>query len=143
MADTMDAALDAQTIRHISALSELVRMPNAEYFADAHNAAVRHLRALAAQAKLAGGGPLHGASVQAEAGLGPVEQRQLAIGKAIERACQELPEETEIIVSLEKDVGTVTLIDQDGYENENFYTDCGFAGALNEAIDAAIATQDK
>ena len=43
--------LDAQTIKHISALSELVRMPNAEHFADAHNAAVRHLRSLAAQAK--------------------------------------------------------------------------------------------
>ena len=43
--------MDAQTIRHISALSELVRMPNAEHFADAHNAAVRHLRAIAAQAK--------------------------------------------------------------------------------------------
>jgi hypothetical protein len=54
MADTMNAALDAQTIKHISALSELARMPNAEYFADAHNAAVRHLRALAAQAKQGG-----------------------------------------------------------------------------------------
>lgn len=43
--------LDAQTIKHISALSELVRMPNAEHFADAHNAAVRHLRAIATQAK--------------------------------------------------------------------------------------------
>ena len=43
--------LDAQTIKHISALSELVRMPNAEHFADAHNAAVRHLRVIAAQAK--------------------------------------------------------------------------------------------
>lgn len=43
--------LDAQTIKHISALSELVRMPNAEYFADAHNAAVRHLRTIAAQAE--------------------------------------------------------------------------------------------
>ena len=46
--------LDAQTIKHISALSELVRMPNAEHFADAHNAAVRHLRSLAAQAKQGG-----------------------------------------------------------------------------------------
>lgn len=143
MADTMNAALDAQTIKHISALSELVRMPNAEYFADAHNAAVRHLRALAAQAKLAGGEQLHAASVQAEAGLGPVEQRQLDIGKAIERACQALPEETEIIVSLEKGAGTVTLIDQDGYENENFSTVYGFAGALNDAIDTAIAAQGK
>ena len=43
--------MDAQTIKHISALGELVRMPNAEYFADAHNTAVRHLRTLAAQAK--------------------------------------------------------------------------------------------
>lgn len=43
--------MDAQTIKRISALSELVRMPNAEHFADAHNAAVRHLRALAAQAQ--------------------------------------------------------------------------------------------
>lgn len=53
LAATQPAAqgMDAQTIKHISALSELVRMPNAEYFADAHNAAVRHLRALAAQAK--------------------------------------------------------------------------------------------
>ena len=46
--------MDAQTIRHISALSELVRMPNAEHFADAHNAAVRHLRVIAAQAKQGG-----------------------------------------------------------------------------------------
>lgn len=46
--------LDAQTIKHISALSELVRMPNAEHFADTHNAAVRHLRAIAAQAKQGG-----------------------------------------------------------------------------------------
>lgn len=46
--------MDAQTIKHISALSELVRLQNAEHFADAHNAAVRHLRALAAQAKQGG-----------------------------------------------------------------------------------------
>lgn len=46
--------LGAQTIKHISALSELVRMPNAEHFADAHNAAVRHLRAIATQAKQGG-----------------------------------------------------------------------------------------
>ena len=46
--------LDAQTIKRISALSELVRMPNAEHFADAHNAAVRHLRVIAAQAKQGG-----------------------------------------------------------------------------------------
>jgi hypothetical protein len=69
--------------------------------------------------------------------------RWMGIGKAIERACADLPEETEIIVSLEKDAGTVTLIDQDGNEHENFSTDYGFAGVLNEAIDAAIAAQAK
>ena len=69
--------------------------------------------------------------------------RWMGIGKAIERACADLPEETEIIVSLEKDAGTVTLIDQDGNEHENFSTDYGFAGVLNEAIDAAMAAQAK
>ena len=69
--------------------------------------------------------------------------RWMGIGKAIERACADLPEETEIIVSLEKDAGTVTLIDQDGNEHENFSTDYGFAGVLNEAIDTAIAAQAK
>ena len=67
--------------------------------------------------------------------------RWMGIGKAIERACADLPEETEIIVSLEKDAGTVTLIDQDGNEHENFSTDYGFAGVLNEAIDTAIAAR--
>ena len=66
-------------------------------------------------------------------------RRQAGIGKAIERACMDLPDSTEISVSLEKDAGTVTLIDQDGNEHTNFSTDCGFAGVLNEAIDAAIA----
>ena len=49
LAATQPAAqrMDAQTLKHISALSELVRMPNAEHFSDAHNAAVRHLRSLA------------------------------------------------------------------------------------------------
>lgn len=69
--------------------------------------------------------------------------RWMGIGKAIERACADLPEETEIIVSLEKDAGTVTLIDQDGNEHENFSTDYGFAGVLDEAIDTAIAAQAK
>ena len=56
LAATQPAAqgMDAQTLKHISALSELVRMPNAEHFADAHNAAVRHLRVIAAQAKQGG-----------------------------------------------------------------------------------------
>ena len=49
LAATQPAAqgMDAQTLKHISALSELVRMSNAEHFSDAHNAAARHLRSLA------------------------------------------------------------------------------------------------
>ncbi len=70
-------------------------------------------------------------------------ERWMGIGKAIERACADLPDGTEISVSLEKDAGTVTLIDQDGNEHENFSTDYGFAGVLDEAIDTAIAAQAK
>ncbi|VUZ28992.1 Uncharacterised protein [uncultured Comamonas sp.] len=33
------------------------------------------------------------------------------------------------------------VVDHDGNEHTNFSTDCGFAGVLNEAIDAANATQ--
>ena len=69
-------------------------------------------------------------------------RRQAGIGKAIERACMDLPDGTEISVSLEKDAGTVTLIDQDGNEHTNFSTDCGFAGVLNEAIDAAMGAKE-
>lgn len=83
------------------------------------------------------------ATQPAAQGLDAETRRHAAIGKAIERACADLPEETEIIVSLEKDAGTVTLIDQDGNEHENFSTDCGFAGVLNEAIGAAITAQAK
>ena len=72
-------------------------------------------------------------------GLDAETQRHATIGKAIERACMDLPDGTEISVSLEKDAGTVTLIDQDGNEYENFSCDYGFAGVLNEAIDAAMA----
>ena len=36
------------------------------------------------------------------------------IGRAIERACAELPEGVEISISLEHHAGTVTLIDSNG-----------------------------
>lgn len=85
----------------------------------------------------------HAATQPAAQGLDAETQRHAAIGKAIERACMDLPDGTEISVSLEKDAGTVTLIDQDGNEHENFSCDYGFAGVLNEAIDAAIAAQAK
>ena len=81
------------------------------------------------------------ATQPAAQGMDAETQRHATIGKAIERACMDLPDGTEISVSLEKDAGTVTLIDQDGNEHTNFSTDCGFAGVLNEAIDAAMAAQ--
>lgn len=49
----MRAALDAEDAAHIKNLCELVRMPNAEYVADAQNAAVKYLR-LRARAKQEG-----------------------------------------------------------------------------------------
>jgi hypothetical protein len=49
----MRAARDAEDAAHIKNLCELVRMPNAEYVADAHNAAVKYLR-LRARAKQEG-----------------------------------------------------------------------------------------
>lgn len=36
--------LSDEAVRHIKALTEIMRMPNAEYVADAHNDAVRYLR---------------------------------------------------------------------------------------------------
>ena len=67
--------------------------------------------------------------------------RHLAIGRAIERVCVELPDGAEISISLEKGAGTVTLIDGNGDEQENFPTDDGFAGTLNAAVDTAIADE--
>lgn len=69
------------------------------------------------------------------------EKRWLDIGKAVERACEELPDGAEIIVSLERGAGTVTMIDWDGNEHDNFPHDDGFGGVMNSAIDAAIAAQ--
>ncbi len=40
----MRAARDAEDAAHIKNPCELVRMPNAEYVADAHNVAVKYLR---------------------------------------------------------------------------------------------------
>lgn len=80
------------------------------------------------------------AAPQAQADARDAEQeRWMGIGKAIERACVDLPAGAEINIHLEKDAGTVTLSDCDGDEQENFPTDEGFAGVVNAAIDAAIA----
>lgn len=74
--------------------------------------------------------------------LEPVEQRQLDIGKAIERACQELPEGAEIQIYLERGAGTVHMTDWDGNEFDHFDEDHDdFACAINAATDGAIAAE--
>lgn len=67
------------------------------------------------------------------------QKRWMEIGKAIERACIDQPESTEIVISLERDAGTVTMFDPDGNEHDQFSHGDGLAGVVNEAIDAAIA----
>ena len=69
------------------------------------------------------------------------EKRWLEVGKAVERACIELPQWAEVVVSLEKDAGTVKWFDGDGNEyDSDTHGDC-FSETINNAIDAAIATQ--
>lgn len=80
------------------------------------------------------------AAPQAQADARDAEQeRWMEIGKAIERACIDQPESTEIVISLERDAGTVTMFDPDGNEHDQFSHEDGLAGVVNEAIDAAIA----
>ncbi len=66
-------------------------------------------------------------------------ERWSEIGKSIERACGELPEDFEINIHLENGAGTASLLYPSGEECENFPHDDGFAGVVNAAIDAAIA----
>ena len=77
---------------------------------------------------------------QAQAYARDAEQdRWMEIGKAIERACIDLPDSTEIVISLERDAGTVTMFDPDGNEHDQFSHEDGFAGVVNAAIEAASA----
>lgn len=77
---------------------------------------------------------------QAQADARDAEQeRWVEIGKAIERACIDQPDSTEIVISLERDAGTVTMFDPDGNEHDQFSHEDGFAGVVNAAIEAAIA----
>lgn len=81
-------------------------------------------------------------AAQATQGLEQDEQRQLEIGSAIERACIDLPIGTELIVSLEKGAGTVTLFDSNGNEFDHFQEDHEtFAERIHAAIDGAIAAE--
>lgn len=67
-------------------------------------------------------------------------QRQAAIGKAIERACGELPEGFDLHIECEKDAATVRLYHPDGEEeSEDLYCDSGLAGEIDNAINVAIA----
>jgi len=67
-------------------------------------------------------------------------QRQAAIGKAIERACEELPEGFDIRIECEKGAATVRLYDSEGDEDpEDLYTDSGFGAEIDNAINIAIA----
>ncbi len=70
-------------------------------------------------------------------------ERHLSIGAAIERASKELPENYNLIIELEKDAGTVTLLtppigdDEDGQALHEW--DVDYIGyKINEAIDYAL-----
>lgn len=66
-------------------------------------------------------------------------QRQAAIGKAIERACEELPEGFDIRIECEKGAATVRLYDSEGEEDsEDLYSDSGFGAEIDNAINVAI-----
>ena len=54
-------------------------------------------------------------------------------------APQAQADSTEIVISLERDAGTVTMFDPDGNEHDQFSHEDGFAGVVNAAIEAAIA----
>lgn len=75
-------------------------------------------------------------------GMEPIEQRQLAIGQAVERACKELPEGVEIQIYLERGAGTVNMTDWDGNEFDHFDEEHeDFACRINAATDGAIAAE--
>lgn len=64
--------------------------------------------------------------------------RQAKIGQAIELICKELPFGCEVIASLERGAGSVTLIDADGNEHD-IEADGPFDQALLEAVKTAKA----
>lgn len=67
-------------------------------------------------------------------------QRQSAIGKAIERACGELPEGFELHVECENGAAGVRLWHPDGeQETEDLYCDSGLDGEIDNAINIANA----
>lgn len=70
-------------------------------------------------------------------------QRQAATGRAIDRACEELPEGFDLHVECEKNAGTIRLYHPDGEEeSEDLYCDSGLAGAIDNAINIAAASAE-
>lgn len=68
----------------------------------------------------------------------PVDREHLAIGRAIDRAAETLPEGWEIRIAIERDAGWVVFSDPDG---NMFRVDSGepFSEQINSAVETAIA----
>lgn len=66
------------------------------------------------------------------------EERDQEIGRAVQRACADLPEGCEVVIHLEKGAGTVYMTDWDGNEYDHFQSDDGFGDVINQAVDGAI-----
>lgn len=73
----------------------------------------------------------------------PVDaQRWIEIGKAVERACRELPDGFDLHLELENGAGTVRLyLPDDDASLDDFEGDT-FADRINFAIDAALAPKE-
>lgn len=70
-------------------------------------------------------------------------RRHVTIGAAIERAAAELPEGYDLMIEIEKDAGTVTLLippmgDDEGGQALHDWDGDDFGHQINRAIDHAI-----
>lgn len=71
-------------------------------------------------------------------------KKDAAIGRAVQRASAELPFGYDLHIELEKDAGTVSLYRPDGEEVDEEFHDCDhFSGAIDNAINVAIAMAEK
>lgn len=67
-------------------------------------------------------------------------QKDAAIGRAVNRACMELPFGYDLHIELEKDAGTVRLYRPDGEEDKTDFHDCDyFSSVIENAINVAVA----
>lgn len=68
-------------------------------------------------------------------------KRHAAIGRAVERASEQLPFGFDLHIELEKDSGVVRLYWPDGEEEQTEFHDCDhFSGVIDNAIDFAISS---